>query len=187
MNAFEDIVALCLEEKDYWVRQHVKVHAITPEDKRKLKRYSMPTPEIDIVALNVKDNELLLVEVKSLLDSYGVWYEAVAGTDPKKERTRGYRLFWDSEYREVISQRLREEYFKRGLINETTRIMYALAAGKMRSSEEAAIRAYFEASERNFRLFTPTDIKDMVKNFSSKGWEDNLVVMTAKLTKDAIT
>ena len=102
MNAFEDIVKLYLEEKGYWVRQSVKVHYITKEDKRKLNKPSMPTPEIDIVAFNMKKNELLLVEVKSLLDSYGVHYQAVSGED-KKDGER-YKLFNHNQFREIISR-----------------------------------------------------------------------------------
>ena len=116
MNAFEDIVKLYLEEEGYWVRQSVKVHKITKEDKRNLKKYSMPTPEIDIVAFNMKRNELLLVEVKSLLDSYGVHYDAVSGVEERDKH--GYKLFnWDL-YREIITERLIEEYLAQGLINK---------------------------------------------------------------------
>jgi len=53
MNAFEDIVKLYLEEEGYWVRQSVKVHKISKLDKRSLKNSSMPTHEIDMVALRV--------------------------------------------------------------------------------------------------------------------------------------
>jgi Holliday junction resolvase-like predicted endonuclease len=80
MDAFEDIVKLYLEEEGYWVRQHVKVK-ITKQDKRDIGTYSMPTPELDIVAFNVKENELLLVEVKSFLDSQGVYYDVVVDED----------------------------------------------------------------------------------------------------------
>jgi len=187
MNAFEDIVALYLEE-GYWVRQHVKVHEITKEDKRNLGRYSMPTPEIDIVALNVKENELLLVEVKSLLDSYGVWYEAVSGTDKNEEAIKRYRLFWDSNFRRVITERLRQEYFRKGLINENTKIACALAAGNIHPRTDAArIREYFAKAGRGWKLFSPEDIKSKIRKFAEKGWEDNLVVMTAKLTKEAVS
>jgi len=64
MNAFENIVRMFLEGKGYWVRQSVKVH-ISKEDKKALRLDTMPRPEIDLVALNVKESELLLVEVKS--------------------------------------------------------------------------------------------------------------------------
>ena len=74
MNAFEDIVKVYLEEKGYWVRQSVKVEKITSEDKKAIGLTTMPRPEIDLVALNAKENELLLVEVKSFLNSQGVYF-----------------------------------------------------------------------------------------------------------------
>ena len=58
---------------------------------------SMPTPEIDLVALDVKEDELLLVEVKSLLDSYGVYFEAVS--DEKDKVAERYRLFTNRKFR----------------------------------------------------------------------------------------
>jgi len=182
MNAFEDIVKLYLEEQGYWVRQSVKVHNIKKEDKRKLNKPSMPTPEIDIVAFNMKKNELLLVEVKSLLDSYGVHYEAVSGIDSRDKR--GYKLFhWDL-YREIITERLCEEYLDQGLINKRTKINYALAAGNIKSQwDEDNIKKYFNDLGRKWLLFSPKDIKGGITNLSRKGWEDNIVVMTAKLTK----
>ena len=190
MNAFEDIVRLYLEEEGYWVRQSVKVN-ISKQDKRDIGTFSMPTPEIDLVALNVRENELLLIEVKSLLDSYGVYFEAVSGKVSKayeKKDTKRYRLFNDSKFRGIVTKRLKEEYLERGLINERTKINYALAAGHIHYSEdEEKIREYFSKEKGKWKLFSPEDIKDKIKKFSEKGWEDNLVTMTAKLTKEAIT
>lgn len=56
MNAFESIVGRCLEEEGYWVRHSVKV-GITKQEKRAIGSFSMPTPEIDIVALSVGRND----------------------------------------------------------------------------------------------------------------------------------
>ena len=155
MNAFEDIVKLYLEEKGYWVRQSVKVN-ISKEDKRKLKKPSMPRPEIDIVALNVKENELLLVEVKSFLDSYGVHYEGVSGKD-KKDAER-YKLFTNSLLRKTITDSLYQEYLQQGLINRDTKINYALAAGKISTSwDEEKINDYF--SQKGWRLFRQKILK----------------------------
>lgn len=187
MNAFEDIVKLCLEEDGYWVRQSVKVRRITKEDKRKLHNSSMPTPEVDIVAYNAKSNQLLLVEVKSFLDSPGVHYEGVAGID-KKDAER-YKLFTHDLLRQIITNRLIEEYLQLGLINERTKIKYALAAGHIystrKSDDEPKIRDYFE--KKGWRLFPPKQIRDKVMELTGKGWEDNLITVTAKLTKEAIT
>jgi hypothetical protein len=176
VNAFESIVKLYLEEEGYWVRQSVKAH-ISKEDKVALSLPSMPTPEIDLVALNVKKNELLLVEAKSLLGSYGVYYEAIA--DEKDELAERYRLFTNGKFREVVTKALREEYLERGLINEKTKINYALAAGHIHSGNEPSIAKYF--SDNGWKLFTPEQVKEKVRQLSTKGWEDDLITMTAKL------
>jgi hypothetical protein len=178
MNAFENIITQYLEEKGYWVRQSVKVK-ISKADKEALGLPTMPRPEIDLVALNVKENELLLIEVKSLLDSYGVWYDAVSGDDKKQFADR-YRLFNNNKFRDIVTKKLREEYLEQGLINETTKINYALAAGNIHSSaDESKIRDYF--SPRGWKLFSPKEIKEKIMELSEKGWEDNLVTITAKL------
>ncbi len=180
MNAFEDIVKLHLEEKGYWVRQSVKVN-ISKQDKVYIGTYSMPRPEIDLVALNIKENELLLIEVKSLLDSYGVWFEAVSGQDEEKY-TKRYKLFTNNKFREVVTKRLREEYLTQGLINKNTEINYALAAGNIKPpSDESRIREYFVKQGKGWKLFSPRDIKETIKKLSHKGWEDNQIVMAAKL------
>lgn len=190
MNAFEDIVRLYLEEEGYWVRQSVKVN-ISKQDKRDIGTYSMPRPEIDLVALNVKENELLLVEVKSYLDSYGVYYGAVSGKVSKKyeeKDVKRYRLFNDSKFREIVTERLKEEFLEKGLINKETKVNYALAAGHIKYPEdEQNIRDYFLKQKGKWILFSEKDIKDKIRKFAEKGWEDNVVTMTAKLTKEAVT
>ena len=177
MNSFEDIVRRYLEEEGYWVRQSVRVKNITKQDKVDIGKYSMPTPEIDLVALNMKKNEMLLIEVKSYLDSYGVWVEAVTGEDV--EAGGRYRLFTNSTFRELVTKRLKDEYLDRGLINNNTKVNYALAAGHIHSGNEEPIAEYF--LKKGWKLFTPTQIKEYVKRLVSKGWEDDLVTMTAKL------
>jgi len=176
VNAFENIVKLYLEEEGYWIRQSVKV-SVSKEDKVTIGLPTMPRPEIDLVALNVKENELLLIEVKSLLDSYGVWYEAVSGDD--KKFAKRYRLFTDSKYRKVVTNRLREAYLKQGLINQHTTINYGLAAGNIHLGNELPIREYF--LRKGWKLFTPQQIKEKVRQLSTKGWEDDVITMTAKL------
>ncbi|MFQ6122527.1 MAG: hypothetical protein ACE5LA_05660, partial [Dehalococcoidales bacterium] len=107
MNAFEDIVKLYLEEEGYWVRHSVKVN-ISKDDKKAIGLSTMPRPEIDLVALNARQNELLLVEVKSFLDSQGVYFGENAIGEFKKDyswASRRYRLFADSTFRRVVTKR----------------------------------------------------------------------------------
>ena len=181
MNAFEDIVKLYLEAEGYWVRQSVKVE-ISKDDKKAIGLPTMPRPEIDLVALNVKENELLLVEVKSFLDSQGVYFghAKIGDFPPNTWAARRFRLFANSKFREVVTKKLRQEFLENGLINEKTKINYALAVGKLYSpKDEPDTRAYF--LEKGWKLFSPKQIKDKVKKLAEKGWEDNPVTMTAKL------
>jgi len=79
-----------------------------------------------------------------------------------------------------VSRRLKEEFLKSGLINEKTKINYALAAGKFHTSkDEAATEAFF--SKRGWKLFTPKKIKDKIRKLAERGYEDNLATITAKL------
>jgi len=176
MNAFEDIVARYLEEKGYWVRQSVKVH-ITKADKVVIGTPSMPTPEIDLVAFNTRRNELLLVEVKSYLDSYGVWLEAVNGKDV--DAAARYKLFTNPTFRRIVTDRLVEDYLNLGLVKKGAKIGHALAAGNIHAGNEAAIASYFK--QQGWKLFTPEEIKSFVKRLVSKPWSDDLITMTAKL------
>lgn len=178
MDAFEDIVKRYLEKEGYWVRQSVKIH-ISKEDKVAIGTPSMPTPEVDLVALNVKENELLLIEAKSFLDSYGVYYEAVS--DVKDKGAERYKLFTNNTFRERVTKRLKEQFLSQGLINRETKINYALVAGHIHSGNEEPIAKYF--SKRGWRLFTPNQIKEFIKGLASRGWENDLVTITTKLLK----
>lgn len=184
MNAFEDIIKLILEEEGYWVRQSVKIRKITIDDKKRLHNNSMPTPEVDVVALKTDKNELLLMEVKSFLDSPGVKFEGVSGKN-KKDAKR-YKIFTNESLRKIITERLKQEYLEKGLINKDTTISYALAAGHVystkKNNDELDIRKYFK--EKGWKFISPMEIKDGIKKLGKKGWEDNLVTITAKLTKE---
>jgi hypothetical protein len=179
MNAFEDIVKLYLEEEGYWVKQSVKVD-ISKDDKKAIGLPTMPRPEIDLVALNAKENELLLIEVKSYLDSQGVYWEVVCDEKNEYENAKRYRLFTNKKFRTVVTKRLAEQFLKQGLINEKTKPNYALAVGKFHSpKDEENTRRHF--SKKGWKLFTPKEIKEKIRELSEKGWEDNPVTITAKL------
>ncbi len=179
MNAFEDIIGRYLEDEGYWVRHSVKLD-ISKQDKVALELRSMPRPEIDVVALNVHENELLLLEVKSFLDSYGVNYYEITGEDKRDaERYDRYKLFTNSKFRDIVTSQLKREYIAKGLIKDHVKMRYGLAAGKIHSGHEDLLKKYF--SRQGWELITPTQIKETLKKFSGKGYEDDLVTVTAKL------
>jgi len=178
MNAFEDVVRRYLEEEGYWVRQSVKVE-ITLEDKRAIGTYSMPRPEVDLVALSIKKNELLLVEAKSYLDSYGVYYEAIS--DPNDKGASRYKLFTSDVFRQIVTDRLKEQSLKQGLIKGNVNVNYGLAAGNIHRGNEKPIADYFR--QKGWKLITPNQIRNFIEQLATRGWEDDLVTMTAKLLK----
>jgi len=179
MNAFEDVVKLFLEENNYWVRQSFKVTTITKEDKRNIGKHSLPTPEIDMIALNLDRNELLLVEAKSFLDSHGIYLEAL-----QNNTDRGaIEIFTNRVYRNIITTRTKEALISKNLINSSTQIKYALAAGHIHAykewDEEKRIKNYF--AQQGWILFSPSEIKNTIKRLADKGYVDNLIVVTTKI------
>ena len=84
-------------------------------------------------------------------------------SDEKDKLAERYRLFTNGKFREVVTKALREEYLERGLINEKTKINYALAAGHIHSGDESYIAEYF--SNNGWKLFSPGQIKEAVKPY----------------------
>lgn len=178
MNAFEDIVRRYLEEQGYWVRQSVKVE-ITKPQKVEIGTPSMPRPEIDLVAFNAKKNELVLIEAKSYLDSYGVYYEAIA--DPKDEGAPRYKLFTNETFIRIVTEKLVEQYKNSGLIKGNVKVNYGLAAGNIHKGDEKRLAKHFHRNK--WMLITPQQLREFIEQCATKGWEDDVVTMTVKLLK----
>jgi|NGEPerStandDraft_6_1074524.scaffolds.fasta_scaffold44792_3 hypothetical protein len=68
MDNFEGIIRTLLEADHFWVQSSFKVE-LTPEERRHSGKHSMPRPELDLLALNFEQNEVLVAEAKSFLDS----------------------------------------------------------------------------------------------------------------------
>ncbi|MGZ6553951.1 MAG: hypothetical protein ACXVDV_15260, partial [Bacteroidia bacterium] len=119
MDAFEQIIGQLLIEDKYWVQHSVKID-LTPAEKKLIGKPSTPRPEIDIVALDIQENKVFLIEAKSFLDSPGVYYDAVIIEQAQQEGR--YKLLTSENYRNVLSNRLREDWLKSGHINSSTQI-----------------------------------------------------------------
>jgi hypothetical protein len=175
MDAFESIIALSLSEQGFWVKQGVKLD-ISKKHKRIIGTHSMPRPEIDIVAYKPAEKLLLLVEVKSYLDSTGVQYRDVIGEGKGSER---YKLFTNKNFRKVVTQQIIKDYKQAGLISTEVKVNYALTAGKIKNGDEEKIQTYF--NKNKWVLFTPKQVSKVLKDLANKGYDNNPVIVAAKL------
>jgi len=177
MDYFEATVARVLEERGYWVRQNVRVD-LTPEVKKKLGKPSLPRPEIDIVAYQPVEKLLVLFEVKSYLDSYGVQPNDLLGTDWEDNR---YKLLTIPALQREVTAALVAEYRKRRLIPDDVTTRFGLAAGHVQPRFDGAVRDI--AKQNGWDYLSPADLAADVWQLADRGYENSPFVLTAKLLR----
>ncbi len=176
MDYFESIVKTLLEENGYWCRQSFKVN-VTKEEKRQIGKHSIPRPEIDVVAFKPSEGRILAVEVKSYLDSPGVRVEELK---QRYELPTGlYKLFTCASYRDILFRALERDLMESGLIDKPYPIQLGLAAGKVYKKAEIELKTLLE--DQGMFFWGPSDIKSGMTKLASKGYENDPVVIAAKL------
>ncbi len=177
MDAFEQVVKTVLEGEGWWVQQGFKVE-LTKEEKVKVDRPSSPRWEIDLVAYKPGSNQIMAVECKSYLDSFGV--RAKDLVDSEVRTTSYYKLFIEANLRSVVLSRLKEQLVHMGLALDNSSVTLALAAGKFWSpTDRAQLHERFQ--ERGWRLIDDIEIRKGVLGLASRGYEDNVATIIAKL------
>ena len=176
MDHFESILTTLLEADGYWVRQSYKVN-LTPEEKRRIGKPSIPRPELDLLALDFKRNALIALEAKSFLDSPGVKFKELALKHTVPEGR--YKLFTCARYREVVAEGLLRDLMRNGMVNQKTKLHWGLAAGKVYRNEVEQIAAFMES--KGWFFWSPEDIRRKVQELASQGYENNAAIITAKI------
>ncbi|MBS1766197.1 MAG: hypothetical protein JST05_02170 [Acidobacteria bacterium] len=175
MDAFETIVATILQRQGYWTITNAKVD-LTKEEKRQIGRHSSPRWELDVVAYQGKNNEVLVVECKSFLDSPGVECGAFDGTNKVAEKR--YKLFFEDVLRAVVFRRLEQQLVSGGFCAANPKIKLCLAAGKIHG-DESKLQAHFE--KKGWLLFGPEYIRQELLKLRDSGYENNVAAMMTKL------
>ena len=175
VDSFEQVVATVLDRAGYWVRTSVKVN-LTREDKHAIGRPSAPRWEIDIVAYSGRENELLVVECKSYLDSAGV--RAASFDGPKAAEETRYKLFSDAELRRVVLSRLETQLVEQGFCPPGTQPRLCLAAGNIHG-DPAPLRRIFEAN--GWRLFEKSWLIAGLEALATESYENSVASVVAKL------
>lgn len=176
MDYFEGIIKTLLEHEGYWVRQSFKV-SLTKQEKRDIGKHSIPRPEIDLLAFKPNQNNVLVLEAKSYLDSPGV---KIAELKQNHEIPEGrYKLFTCPNYREIVFGRLKKDLIELDMGDNDMKISLGLAAGNIYQSKTQEMKELF--SERGWLFWSPEDIKNKVNGLASKGYENEPAIITAKI------
>jgi hypothetical protein len=175
MDSFEHVVATIFDREGYWVRTSVKV-ALTPEEKRLINRPSAPRWELDVVAYSGARNELLAIECKSYLDSYGVRMTSFDGT--KAEEETRYKLFSDDVLRETVLSRLETQLVEQGFCPPGIKATLCLAAGKI-YGDPTPLRSIFD--QRGWRLFDTAWLVERLQRLAEESYDNSVASVVAKL------
>lgn len=179
MDSFETLIATIFQKRGYWTWQGFRVE-LTAEDKRNIGTPSMPRTEIDILAYKPGGNELLWIECKSYLDSYGVRASSFEATGDRDSMR--YKVFTQANYRDVITRRLIAQVVDEGLTLDNPKVGYVLVAGKIYPKRAADLKKHFDDQHvSNWKLYGPDWIIDQLKQLSQQQYENNLAMMVAKL------
>lgn len=175
VDSFEQVVATILDRAGYWVRTSVKVN-LTREDKHAVGRPSAPRWELDVVAYSGRENELLVVECKSYLDSAGV--RAASFDGPKAADETRYKLFSDESLRRVVLSRLETQLVEQGFCPPGTKAGLCLAAGNIHG-DPAALRAIFAA--KGWQLFERSWLIAGLDALATESYENSVASVVAKM------
>jgi hypothetical protein len=168
--------------KGLWIRTSVKVE-LTPDDKKDIGKTNSPRWELDIVAYSGRDNLLYVVECKSYLNSRGVTFAGLSGTDTVTASR--YKLFINEKLREVIFKRLRAQLTENGFCPPipSNNIRLCLACGHIASKgEKTKLHDHFKA--QNWELWDEEWLREHLDKMGDSKYENQVSHVVAKLLRN---
>lgn len=174
MDAFESLISMLLRHRGYWTIPSFKVN-LTKDDKQQIGRASSPRWELDLVAYKGSTNEILAIECKSFLDSSGVIFRN--GTFEPENR---YKLFTESNLREVVLKRLSNQLHDLGFCPNLPKVTLCLVAGKLaKKSDREGLLQHFKLN--NWEFFDAPWIKARLKEASLSCYENDIAFIVSKI------
>jgi len=175
MDSFESIVKTIFENNGYWAKTGFKVN-LTKEEKQKIGRPSSPRWELDIVAFKGGTNEILVIECKSFLDSYGVKADSLR-SGKGKER---YKLFNDKILRDVVFASLKNQLVDSRACPKNITIKLCLVAGKVASKRDREALAE-HSKKNNWCFYSDEWIKKELIRLAKIGYENEIAIVATKI------
>jgi hypothetical protein len=175
MNAFETLVATLLRHEGFWVHPSFRVE-LTREDKLAINRHSNARWELDLLAYKPTGNIVRVVECKSYLDSVGVKHSDLAGG----RYAERYKLFTEEGLWKVVRARLVTQLERSGMCAPSPHVELCLATGKVaREEDRSKLREL--STQQGWTLLDDEWLVRSVENLASRGYEDEVATIVAKL------
>lgn len=177
MNASEVLLAELLEIDGWSCRPGYRVHLTKPE-KVSLGQPSLPTPEIDVLA--IKHGRVAWVESKTYIDSKGVQASTLSEGFSGPGRVK---VFNDPNFRDVVTRALLKQLAAQGAVNPDTppSVEYWFAAWKFYNpASQAAAERLFECHP-NWTLLGPTWLRGQLGKLAETSYRDSTAALVAKL------
>jgi hypothetical protein len=181
LDSFEWIVAACLERQGFWTMTSVTVN-LSKAEKRRIGLPTSPRWELDVVAYRAANNELLVMECKSFLDSIGVRCATFEGKNSRDAKR--YKLFLNPSIRRVVLRRLALDFVKDKRCRPKPKVTLGLAAGKL-FGDERRLRALFD--RKGWRLIGPGELADDLAGLPQAGYQNDVASLVAKLLDQRAT
>lgn len=187
MEAFEQFVAVFLEQKDYVVSSSVKFPVRRQTRRQDHVEYQTHGYEIDLIA--ARADRLILATVKSFLGSRGVVADHVIGTSSNEAANRRYVILNDRDIRKSVVQQAAKRYGYR-----SDQVQLGLYVGRFsgpsRGDHEQRVRSWCHRERvgvGHIEVFSLEDMAETVVHAatSAKQYRDNPVQMTMRLLNAA--
>jgi len=184
VEAFEQVVKVFLEAKDYVVTSNVKFPVRRKTKKVKYDEYQTHGYEVDIVA--ARHDSLILGSVKSFFGSVGVNRQGFREIADNSRRThfQNYAMFNEREVREGILLEAEKRY---GYPH--SQIQFYLFVGKFKVGDEIVITDHLSGIEAGAGPVRVVNLESIVEGLleaaQSKTYYNDPVVITLKALKEA--
>jgi hypothetical protein len=175
MDAFEIVVGEILRADGYWVQQGVKVE-LSAQEKRDLENYSMPRPELDLVAYKAATGELLAVECKSYFDSGGLHARDLIDGGRNAKR---YKMFVNPALRELVLARLSQQLGANGAITGAPTPRLGLIYGYCTEHNLARLEPWF--AKQGWFFHGPDWIAERLKAMATRTYDNQVAGVVAKI------
>ncbi len=187
MEAFEQFVAIYLEEQNYVVSSAVKFPFARQTGKQGRVEIQTHGYEVDLIA--ARADHLILATVKSYLGSRGVVADHVIGSSDNTRANKLYVILNDNEIRRSIVRQAAKRYGY-----NYNQVQLGLFVGRFSGptvgDHERRVRAWCNRQRVGTSPILVLSLSDMVDTVihaatDAKQYRDNPVLMTTRLLKAA--